>query len=155
MERIDIYSLNSDLYDVAYAPKETILYLIVTSNNITVKLLGASDQGGYNPIPNAIIHIYELQDGTTWNPIGDYVTDENGTVSIDRTNTQEWYKAVFDGNESYRPSTAYASLQQYSQPPPSSQPSTQQSSVSCQSCLWLILLFIASLFERKQEQVEV
>jgi len=153
MERIDIYSIISDLYDVAYAPKETMLDLVVTSNNITAKLLGASDQGGYNPISNVTIHIYELQDGTTWNLIGDYTTDNNGVVSINRTNTQQWYKAVFDGNDTYQPATAYAELQQSNQTQPP-QPSTQQSLTLCPSCLWLLLLFVASLFERKEEQTE-
>jgi hypothetical protein len=153
-----MYNLYTDLYDVAYAPRDTILLLIVTSNNITAKLLGKSDEDGYNPIPNATIHIYELQDGTTWNPIGDYTTDSNGVVSIDRVNTQEWYKAVFDGTEEYRPATTYANLQTTpSQPPPRQPPQQQQTlqSFMCPSCLWLLLLFIASLFERKEKQVEV
>ena len=160
-ERVFIDDVTSDLYDVAYAPRETILTLYVTGNNITAKLLGASDEGGYNPVPNATIRIYELQDDTTWNPIGDYVTDQNGVVSIDRTNTQTWYKAVFDGTAEYRPVIAYASVSEQpptqpppSQPPPEQQPPAQQSLYPCPSYLWLLLLFVASLFRRKREQTE-
>jgi len=148
-----IYNSYTDLYDISYAPKPTILYLSVTSNNITAKLLGASDQGGYSPIPNATIHIYELQ-GTTWNKIGDYVTDQNGLISIDRTNTLEWYKAVFDGNDEYQQSVAYAELQQAtpSQPPPEQQ--AQQSIYTCPSMLWVILLLIPLLFKKREEEIE-
>lgn len=153
---INVFNVDSDLYNLAYAPKETILGLIVTSNNITAKLLGKSDEDGYIPIPNATIHIYELQE-TTWNKIGDYITDSNGVVSIDRVNTQEWYKAVFDGTEEYRPATTYANLQTTPPQPPPEQPPQQQQTLQsfmCPSCLWLLLLFIASLFKRKEEQVE-
>jgi len=150
-ERVNIYDITSDLYDIAYAPKETILYLVVTSNNITAKLLGESDQGVYNPIPDTTIHIYELQDGT-WNPIGDYVTDQNGIVSIDRVNTQEWYKAVFNGTEQYRQAIAYAYLSEQ-QPPIQPPPEQQQSLTQCPSYLWLLLLLVASLFKEKEEQI--
>jgi hypothetical protein len=164
-ETVYMFDVTSNLYDIAYEPKDTILLLIVTSNNITVKLLGKSDENGYIPIPNAIIHIYELQDGARWNLIGDYTTDSDGLVSIDRVNTQEWYKSVFDGTEEYRPATTYAKLQTTppqqppEQPPPGQQPPSgqqpsQQSLNMCPSWLWLLLLFIASLFKRKEEQVE-
>jgi len=151
----DVRQVYTDLYDAAFTPRETILYLTVTSNNITVRLLGASDRGGYTPIPNATIHIYELD--TTWNPIGDYVTDQNGLVSINRSNTKEWYKAVFDGTEEYRPAVAYAQLQAQppAQPPSGQQPQAQQIVAPCASWLWLLLLILALMSKRKEGATEV
>jgi len=152
-----MYEAITDLYNALYTPKEPLLTITATKNNITVKLLAPSDEGRYVPVPNATIHIYELHDVTTWNPIGDYVTDQNGVVSIDRTNTQTLYKAVFDGTAEYRPAITYASLSEQpppSQPPPEQQPSAQQSLYPCPSYLWLLLLFTASLFRRKREQTE-
>jgi len=155
MREIFIHSLNSNLYDAAYAPKETALTITVTSNSITVRLLGLSDEGRFNPIPSATVHIYELQEKTTWKLIGDYVTDANGTISIDRVNTAEWYKAVFDGTEDYFPAVTYTQLQ--AQPPPEQQPPTQpqvqQITAPCAPWLWLLLLLLA-LSEGKEKVIQ-
>ena len=158
MSSIGIYEVSSDLYDVGYAPKETILTITVTSSNIYAKLIGKTEDGNYVPLSGMTIHAYELVN-QVWSPIGDFVTDSNGVVSISRTNTQELYKAVFDGTDEYQPAVAYAQLQPQPQeqpPPPSPQPSQQPEQVLtvtvCRTSLWLWLLLLALLLERRKEE---
>jgi len=148
----------SDLYDNPYAPNETILTLTVTSTSITAKLLGRTKDGSYVPLSGITIHIYELVN-QAWSPIGDFDTNSDGVVFISGTNTQEWYKAVFDGTDEYLPAVAYAQLQPQPQeqpPPPSPQPSQQPEQVLtvtvCRTSLWLWLLLLALLLERRKEE---
>jgi len=141
---ITVAGAQSDLYDAPYAPRETILTLTVTSGNITARLLYRADDGSYVPLSGATIHIYELVN-QSWSPVGDFVTDSNGVVSIDRPNTAEWYKAVYDGTDEYQPAVAYAQIQPQQQPPTQQQQPGQVSTVTACgtiSLLWLLILVL-------------
>jgi hypothetical protein len=152
---LDVYRVITDLYDAAYAPREVILTMIVTTDTITIRLLGKTEQGTYAPLPSMVVHVYELVDGSAWSHIGDFSTDENGKVIINRKNTAEWYKAVFDGTDEYQPTTAYAQLQAQppEQPPPPQQQQQQvYAATACSAGLWLLLLLLALLLERRREE---
>jgi predicted cobalt transporter CbtA len=151
---VTVNAVRSDLYDYPYSPKETILALAVTSSNITARLLGRTEDGGFAPLAGMTIHIYELVNNA-WIPVGDFVTDDDGVVSISRTNTQEWYKAVFDGTDEYQPATAYAQLQAQppEQPPPPQQQQQQVcAATACNVGFWLLLLLLALLLGRRREE---
>jgi 5-hydroxyisourate hydrolase-like protein (transthyretin family) len=140
-----VYSISTDLYDSAYAPKEVMLAMVVTRDSITVRLLGKTEQDTYAPLPNMVVHVYELVNGVTWSSIGDFTTDENGRIIISRENTAEWYKAVFDGTDEYMNATAYAWLIECGQP-------ARCAATECNFLFWLLLTLLA-LTKRRELSV--
>jgi len=70
----------------------------VVNVNILVKLC----DGEGNPLPNKLIHVFYSFDGVEWVKLHEGLTNEGGeVVTTHATDRDTWYKAVFEGDETY------------------------------------------------------
>jgi len=69
--------------------------------------LTATLTDGTNPLSGKTIKFYYSYDGVTYNLISSEVTNSNGQASTTHETEQTtWYKAVFEGDDTYEPSEA-------------------------------------------------
>jgi len=74
---------------------------------VTLRLIATLKDINGNPLSGKPINFYYSYDQETWNLITTVNTDENGVATTTHETTQStYYKAIFEGDDKYKPSSA-------------------------------------------------